>query len=136
MLRERGPGQTLGQAIYLEVECLYAFTHAVPSTVMPSPSRPLAEILLPFMALQMPSPPGSPPALPPHGDELSPHYADVGLSLCHYLTALKPWVWAMSEQQQEPSSQPRRGPGESSLSLGPDTLPCCRPLTLLLARYR
>lgn len=29
---------------------------------------------------------------PPHGDELSPHYTDVGLGLSHHLTTLKPCV--------------------------------------------
>ena len=37
-------------------------------------------------------PPGNPPMHPPHGDELSPHYTDVGLGLSHHLTTLKPCV--------------------------------------------
>ena len=57
------------------------------------PLRPLAEILLPFLALQMLSPPGSPPRAPfPWGCALSPLQAALGLDPCPYLTTLMPRV--------------------------------------------
>ena len=51
--REKGQERALRLAEYCEGECLCTSTHAVPFTALPFPFRPLAEILLPFMALQM-----------------------------------------------------------------------------------
>lgn len=134
-----GRARALGHTSYFEVECLCLSSCCLFRSA--SPMGPPAEILLAFMACSnvTSSEKHSMDSLP-GGNELSPPTLLEGLGLCfHYLAILIPCikVWGLTrstcEQQLGPSGHPRKGPGESSQSSGPDTR---GPLTLLLAKYR